>query len=339
MDELAKFFVIGDPHFKTTNVEETEALTLQTDSFLSKSEKFDFIVCLGDILDTHERVHLSPLHRSIEFLKMLSSHAPTYLLIGNHDRRNNSDFLTNIHAFHGVDFPDLHIIDTVIHENIKGQDFVFVPYVPPGRFEEALKTMDFDYTQSRIIFAHQEFKGCKMGAIISEIGDMWPLESPFVISGHIHDFQIPQKNILYTGTPLQHAFGDSDDKYLFIIETTLDTMDTKTIKLLIDKKVVVHVDYSQFTEFVPKAGQMVKLVVHGTPEELKVIKTSEHAKLLGNKDVKVFYKAKDVTMKDVRQSTISDIQSKKEITFEQVLYKTIQGDEDMEEMYREFITL
>ena len=48
-----------------------------------------------------------------------------------------------------------------------------------------------------------------MGAIISVEGDKWSLKFPNVISGHIHERQIPQKNIYYPGSAMQHAFGES----------------------------------------------------------------------------------------------------------------------------------
>jgi DNA repair exonuclease SbcCD nuclease subunit len=57
-----------------------------------------------------------------------------------------------------------------------------------------------------------------MGAIVSKDGDEWNEEFPQIISGHIHDNQTPQKNIYYTGSPLQHAFGDTDKRVVCIID-------------------------------------------------------------------------------------------------------------------------
>ncbi len=49
-----------------------------------------------------------------------------------------------------------------------------VPYVPPGRFVEALNIIDNEWWKNvNCIFAHQEFYGCKMGAIESIEGDKW----------------------------------------------------------------------------------------------------------------------------------------------------------------------
>ena len=76
--------------------------------------------------------------------------------------------------------------------------FLFVPYVPPGRFVEALETYkNINWKDVDCIFAHQEFYGCKMGAILSEEGDKWESKWPLVVSGHIHSRQWINKNIYY----------------------------------------------------------------------------------------------------------------------------------------------
>ena len=45
------------------------------------------------------------------------------------------------------------VVDTVITETINGQKFVFVPYVSPGRFEEALNTSKEKWNDAACIFA------------------------------------------------------------------------------------------------------------------------------------------------------------------------------------------
>ena len=69
-----------------------------------------------------------------------------------------------------------------------------------------------------IIFSHQEFSGCKMGAIISIEGDKWSLDYPHIVSGHIHSRQIPQKNIYYPGAAMQHAFGESEKNIIAFLK-------------------------------------------------------------------------------------------------------------------------
>ena len=67
------------------------------------------------------------------------------------------------------------------------------------------------------IFAHQEFRGCKMGKEISK-GDEWNAEYPLVISGHIHDYQIVGKNILYPGSSIQHTYTETHNKRIWLVD-------------------------------------------------------------------------------------------------------------------------
>ena len=46
---ITKFLVIGDPHFKTSNVPDTEDFIEKTIS-LAKKEVPDFVIILGDVL-------------------------------------------------------------------------------------------------------------------------------------------------------------------------------------------------------------------------------------------------------------------------------------------------
>ena len=207
---------IGDPHFKVKNVPETVEMTERCFK-LAKERKPDAIICLGDILDRHESIHVRPLMNAVNFLKRLAEISPTILLIGNHDRPNNADYLSPNHPFTALKgWPNLWIIDITSELIIKGHRMILVPYVPNGRFMYALNILTTkDKTPldgTTCIFAHQEFFGCKMGAIKSIGGDKWASNFPLVVSGHIHDWQFLDPNILYAGTPLQHAYGDSHNK-------------------------------------------------------------------------------------------------------------------------------
>ena len=203
--------VIGDPHFKVCNIPESDQMTINLVK-LAKEKQPTLIVCLGDILHRHETIHVSPLMRAETMIKQLSEIAPTFLLIGNHDRPNNSNYLTDEHPFNALkDWDNTYIADKVIDVTIQHQRFIMVPYVPPGRFMDALNTikdpLGLESGHKPVIFCHQEFYGAKMGAICSQAGDKWLLEYPFVISGHVHDYDRLQKNLIYVGTPMQHSFG------------------------------------------------------------------------------------------------------------------------------------
>lgn len=211
---MNKILVIGDPHFKVSNVHDT-LLMSKNIILIAHDKKPDIIVVLGDLLDRHEAINMTPLVNAIDFLHQLQDIAPLYVLIGNHDRKNNQDFLSKEHPFTAVKYWNNTIVVDQCHTTVvKNIKLTFVPYVPPGQFQKALDTIDWQ--DSHLIFTHQEFKGCKMGAITSSHGDEWATTNPYIISGHIHDYQMLQNNILYVGTPIQHKFGENENKFIFL---------------------------------------------------------------------------------------------------------------------------
>jgi DNA repair exonuclease SbcCD nuclease subunit len=203
---MINVIAIGDQHFKVSNIKEVN-LFIEKITFLIKEKKPDFVVLLGDLLDTHERLHITPLNKAYELIDNIRKICKTYVLVGNHDMENNSVYLNDKHWLNSLkQWDNVTIVDKVIKEN----NFIFVPYVFVGRFEEALNTLNEDWKNNiNCIFAHQEFKGCKMGAFDSIDGDIWDINNPNVISGHIHSNQTPQKNIYYPGSSLPVAFGES----------------------------------------------------------------------------------------------------------------------------------
>lgn len=266
--------VIGDPHFKINNVEDTNLMVSKIIEYV-RSVNPDFIVVLGDVLDRHETIHVSPLIRSIDFLQQLSDLRPTYVLIGNHDRPNNNIFCTNEHPFTALKGKsNIYIVETPVKEVIQGFPFIFVPYVPPGRFEECLNKFNVSYDDAKCIFAHQEFKGCKMGAIQSKVGDEWTLDKPMVISGHIHEFDELQKNIIYTGTPIQHSFGDSDNKGIMKV-TFNEEISYEMYDLGLPKKRIIRIQCSEAKKLLDlNDNSSYKIIISGTPEEIKTLKIS-----------------------------------------------------------------
>lgn len=138
----------GDPHFQANNAVETDLLV---ERFIAQVVKVkpDFVVVLGDLLHTHERCFLPAMNRAYNFLDRLRKLVPTYCLIGNHDILHNRCFLTNSHAFNPLKHWDnITIVDRPIKSVIKGETFVFCPYVPPGRLIEALSLIDVPLDQS-----------------------------------------------------------------------------------------------------------------------------------------------------------------------------------------------
>jgi DNA repair exonuclease SbcCD nuclease subunit len=221
--------VIGDPHFRTSTFLLMQRFIDETLQ-LVRTENPDIIVVLGDILDRHELMHQVPFGQAIMWLNSLASLAYTVVLIGNHDFKSASVYLPEEHPFvcyTGANtpcHPNLHIVHkprVLVYERDETSfTMLCVPYVPPGLFETAVQEglKDVLLSDVNIVFAHQEFRGARFGPNMSENGDPWDNGRPLVISGHIHDRQILQSNLMYVGTPLQIHFHESTDKAVSVFE-------------------------------------------------------------------------------------------------------------------------
>jgi len=215
-----RIFVLGDPHFKKNNIHVFGEICDEIITILDE-RKPDLCVCLGDTLDTHDRIYLRAQCMAIRFFKKIAQKCPLIILIGNHDRENNSDFMSDIHPFVGLeDYPNITVVYETVRETRQNHEFIYVPYVPPGRFLEALQHVNYTPTEAknqlRLIFCHQEFVGCDMGNVVSTKGDRISPNFPLTIAGHIHKYQtLPQ--IVYVGTFLQQNYGEDEDKALMML--------------------------------------------------------------------------------------------------------------------------
>jgi DNA repair exonuclease SbcCD nuclease subunit len=293
---MVKVLVIGDPHIKKNNIQEIDEMVksvLDTAKTLSP----DIIVNLGDTLDQHAMVHTDPLNRALGFIMELSKISPTYVLIGNHDlQSNNGCFLTTDHAFNAMKYiPNVFIIDTPRMVTVGDNNFVMCPYVYPGRLFEALKTITTPENASPVTayFLHQELKGVKLGIINSSIGDEWPESMPLAISGHIHDYQRPQPNIVYPGTPIQHGFGDDPHKTISLFTFANNEWKEERLELKTTKKIIVHLTPSTVGDYKPQEGKIIKIIVTGTSSEIKVCSRLESIRNLRGLGIKVTFKITD----------------------------------------------
>ena len=269
---MFKILAIGDPHFKHDNNIETDLMSSQIIDII-KEHNPNFVVILGDILHKHDKIDMFPFIRAINFindLKNIDTLSKIYILIGNHDRPNNNDFLTTNHPFNSLkDFDKIQIVDDVLIETIDSFNFIFSPYVPVGRFFEALNTKKFDITQISAVFSHQEYKGSKINLLTQSNADEWPLDYPINISGHIHDYEIVESNLIYVGTPFQHSSSDILEKSISLFEfnslntNKLDLFIHNRLFLKIPKKITLTMTIEDFKIFVPEDNVKYKIKIKG----------------------------------------------------------------------------
>jgi predicted phosphodiesterase len=229
------FLLIGDLHLRRENVLDMDHLQEDV-RVLCKVAQPSIIVLLGDVLDTHNVIHMAPFNRLIDFVQFLATLAEEIvLLVGNHDFYANSEFQTSQHALRlFANVPHVRVVDratTWIHH---GYQITAVPYVPNGQFRTALATANeisapHRWQDSSVLFAHQMFRGVPLGPrCCSKEGDSIDDDFPPIISGHIHhlqwysratagwtrrkrkkdddDDELPA--VVYLGTPMQHTYGE-----------------------------------------------------------------------------------------------------------------------------------
>jgi len=344
------FLCIGDQHMDTVNAPTIDIFIQEVLRHILDTNP-DYIVCMGDMLHYHNTVYTPTLNKSYEFIDRISRLKPTYIIVGNHDMRGPSCFLDEqSHWMNALKkWENVVIVDKVVSLDIpSNRRVIFVPYVPPKRFIDALDTLS-GWGDSSCIFAHQEFYGCKMGAIDSVEGDKWDINHPPVISGHIHDRQRSQENIFYTGSSIQTSFGDSSDKTISLV-TVYDTPQcTNTVggitfrdhmvhslqlELRLPKKKILYMNVGDLPEWklpdkVLKDEDTLtdtyRLTVKGTPAEFKVFKKSSKYKEIIRQDIKVVFKHSN------QQPKVLEVDNKSQNTctsFQSILLKLIEDEKD-----------
>ena len=303
MEEFWRWLVIGDPHFKITNIRDAQQFRAKVVKLIKGLKtKPDGIIILGDLHDAFERIHSLVMAEICglfeDILGCFSDDATVlYYVVGNHDAINNRLYLTGDHAFLPFKKWDrLRIVDkpgTVYTEQYGS--FVVCPYVPPGRLIEALGTMEYDYMKSRAVFCHQEFRDVQLGPVPSKHGDVWPDDAPLAISGHIHEFQWLKDNILYVGEPFDSSFGSEGNKTVSIIDFYKDgRINTKQqVDLGMPRRLTVTLNIDQLNEFEKPDKAHVRVFLTGTTEELGAFKRTVEFKEL-SKYLKIITKPTDV---------------------------------------------
>ncbi|HLX52983.1 MAG TPA: metallophosphoesterase [Aquella sp.] len=294
----------------------------------------DIIVTLGDLLHTFGTIHTVPLTHAIEFLKTLSIKRKVYTLIGNHERLNNTDFLTGYHPFVGISDEELHIIDKVNIVNTNGFKFIFCPYVYPGRFMEALDTKKDkigDLKSVDAVFAHQEIYSTKMGAVVSTIGDKWDVNNPYLILGHIHDRTQPQNNVNYIGTPRQTTFAEEPNKSISLFTFTKSPghpggkleISEERIFLNVPKKMNIRISARDTLAWIPPENAVIKLIVEGTNAEIKSVVKLDYIKQLTKKGIKIVYN----TLDEIKVGTTDKLKKDEvRLPFQQRFYNTVKDN-------------
>jgi len=295
---MPKILFIGDLHYSAKNAHQTDAVFAELSALLgSKKHQIDSICLLGDVFDK-EKTESGVLNRVRSLLIMLTKHADVTVLVGNHDGKTNQLYLTNDHILVAVEDMDR---VTVVSKPIVIQGVVYCPYVPPGRFVEALETLGSAYLSVPLIVAHQEFANADFGTFISKHGDEWPLTNPMVVSGHIHTYSRPQPNILYVGTPYEVGFGDVGEKTVSIIDTT--TLEETRVAIAVPRKITINIDIKDIkTLKVPEDNNLYRITISGDEEKILLFKKTKGYQKLNEKHKLIFKKSEHLLVRKNEQN-------------------------------------
>lgn len=356
---MVRFMTLGDPHFKHNEFYLQRVVEMGEHFIeLCRRVKPDFIVNLGDTLHDHRRLDMVAQVKAVQFMRKLKEIAPLYVLIGNHDRINNSEFFTNITPFEAMkDWNNTVIVDDCIHkENIKGELFYFCPYLPPGKLKEGFDMFDLDPNDYVCGFSHQEFKGAKMGAIVSEAGDEWEWERP-MIAGHVHNQHRPSPYINYVGTPLGHSHGDNGRKTVSLFTTSREGIEDKEshlwcksgeyfvyeerFDLPVPKLKTVYMDASKFLEIKFEDGvdpRYFRIIVTGKDADVKIAKKSDTYKELENLGCKIHFPISDSSLEGEEREEGKGEGERRFVSYEAELVEVLKKDKELYETYLKIIS-
>jgi DNA repair exonuclease SbcCD nuclease subunit len=328
-----RILAIGDLHIQPDTLADINVFLKQLDKWLSHNP-VDLIVILGDTLHTHETVYTECLNKMLEYIRVCEKYAETEIMVGNHDFVCNTAYLSDAHPF--VGWKKTHnIVDRVKVRCVKDRKIVLLPFVPDGRFHEALRTVGDEWKTAECIFAHQLFDGAKMGPIVAKGVEKWEDDLPMVISGHIHDKQLVQPNLWYTGSSMQVSFGERDNHTISLVTLSESPSESPSESLPVIEEIDINPPTKKTVYFdVNDAKEMklptdenvrVKVSLSGDVEEFKTFKKTEEYKKLIQKGVKVVFKQK--------RSVQVNLPSTQLRHFPDILYSLVEENAEMVDMY------
>ncbi|MCP4120871.1 MAG: hypothetical protein GY751_03880 [Bacteroidetes bacterium] len=276
---MISILAIGDQHFNIGNSVITDKLEQEVLKII-QTRNPDYVVLMGDLLCNFSNTNIGPFDRAMRFVKSILTtckHTDTtipylFVLIGNHDRRNNSVYLGDEHFLNPLKlWPNTIVVDDVLTYTLTDRchkvaaNALFAPYVADGRFDEAVHSSVNDCIS--LCLAHQMFD------VSSPTGDPILDHYPLIVSGHVHDYYESDK-LIYTGSPYQTTYGESADKSVSILEynDTDNKWTTTRIKMNITNKKTVSITFDQFAkkknpkQFKHDIGQL-KIKISLMPEQ------------------------------------------------------------------------
>lgn len=207
--------LIGDIHAQSNNVNGVCKMADEIISYIESDGPFDVIVSLGDEFENHNPP-ADVRGLCVDFFRVLQSKCQKFIsLVGNHTRKNNYVSTGPDHTLADLDPENGSFVETPRIFQVNGISFCALPYINPPDFNAVLEPVFSQLPKCAFVLAHQEIHGSTLRpGHLSECDAAWPDTMPPMISGHIHQRHW-FRNVFYTGTPMQHTFAESRDKYIY----------------------------------------------------------------------------------------------------------------------------
>lgn len=311
---------VGDLHVKAKTLKRSADLFAKIlDTCREKKPRY--VSLMGDTLHDHERINTSCLNivsRFIDDLLLVCN--VVIILVGNHDMVTPKEFLTDNHWLNVLKTKtNVYVIDRPTLFQDHDTSWAAVPFVPPGRFQDALDRLraKVDLSKARFILAHQEFKGWSDYGPPAETGDD-PDTDVFVISGHIHTKQ-RIKNVYYLGTPVQHGFGETmQPKTIMFIPDISDPKAFEEIRVDMPQFITLYTDELDTVDLSSYPDDKIRIVFRGNSFQcIEAQKSAVYKDLNTRKNIKVCFEVRntDLVKKTTKIHTFREV-------FEQLLVET-----------------
>ena len=323
-----KVLCIGDLHIQSKNLIIFKKFQHQILNYIeNNSNNIDMIVILGDILHTMDVLKTVCMNTALDFFNaLLKFEKPIYIIVGNHDFIGPNEIMSKNHWMGSIHFHELiEVVDNIVIDD----NLLFLPYVPPGKFNQVLANINLN--NFKYIFCHQEFKDAmfEFAAVKSDKGDIWDEKKPTIISGHIHKKQWLQKNIYYVGTPYQTRFNEEQDKSVILLDTMSDKITEiffQLPKLITLYEEIDTVENLLSYNFITDNKYKIIITSSSLQKTQLFVKNQIYKKLKKNTNVDFLFKyTKDIFLQKISPT----------YNFKDVLYKNISSNPNLVAIYKE----
>ena len=270
--------ILTDTHLKNGNVVENIELFTNTLTWCIENGVSQ-VFHLGDIFDSRKAQTELMLTTFQNILDLYRQSGVVLVAIpGNHDKTDYGSVSSFLRPF--IHHPGLSLIED--YYNFEVEEGIVLHFLPFFNDDEYNKRLDLlpsqvDTSKKNILLTHIGVTGSVMNNGMTMEGI--PLK-PFkifdkVYIGHYHDYQVLDKGrIVYIASGLQHNFGETTEKGLFIVNQdfeeariSLGTKQYESIEVDIDKLTLKHTE--EIRKHKQDSGNEVRVILVGSEEKIK----------------------------------------------------------------------